>query len=482
MRIISIIFLLMCFLTIKAQKSHFDILEDYYDTTLLKQDVRLLRKVFFDMHPVVGIYHQKSHFDSLFNNTLNKINEPLTHREFYIQLKFLINDFQCGHTEVGVSKTYTKVIKKTKRNYSPYFFVPLNNKLYAIATLNKNNDTLIKKGEEIVAINGYKSDSLIKWCKNFITVDGYNKTGKNYILQYWFNSLYQSLTVRPDTYVVDVLNKNNKLYTVKYKSVNLLDIPELPIKPKQDSTLIKYKRAAIKYKIYKNNNYCYFKLGQFSHRKYKKGYRKLFKKIKQNNINNLVLDLRDNGGGSLSNCYRLLSYLLDTTLLQTSSTVVKSYSEPKYTKGWLSFKITKLYFKIVGKHFNKGDTNFYAVNIKPRKKNHFNGKLFVLINGSSFSASCLTSAYLKYNKRAVFIGQETSGALEGCNAGVTPYYTLPNTKLKVRIPVFRINHDIITSKTGRGIMPDYEITYTFKDLISKKDLELGKALELLQIK
>lgn len=122
MRIISIIFLLMCFLTIKAQKSHFDILEDYYDTTLLKQDVRLLRKVFFDMHPVVGIYHQKSHFDSLFNNTLNKINEPLTHREFYIQLKFLINDFQCGHTEVGVSKTYTKVIKKNKTQLFTLFF------------------------------------------------------------------------------------------------------------------------------------------------------------------------------------------------------------------------------------------------------------------------------------------------------------------------------------------------------------------------
>ncbi|MCA0430492.1 MAG: S41 family peptidase [Bacteroidetes bacterium] len=481
MRIIYIIFFFICFYNIKAQKSYFDILEDEYDTTLLKQDIRLLRKVFFDMHPVVDVYHQKSYFDSLFNNALNKINEPLTHREFYIQLKYLVDGFQCGHTEVGVSRAYSKVIKKTKRNYSPYFFVPINNKLYAIATLSKNNDTLIKKGDEIVAINGYKADSLIKWCKNFITVDGYNTTGKSYLLQYWFNSLYQSLTVRPDTYVVDVLSKTNKPYTVKYKSVNLLDIPELPIKPKQDSTLIKYKRAAIKYKIYKNDKYCYFKLGQFSNRKYKKGYRKIFRKINQNNITNLVLDLRDNGGGSLSNCYRLLSYLIDTTLPQTSATFVKSYSEPKYTKGKFAFKITKLYFKIVGKQHKNGDTNFYTVNVKPRKKYHFNGKLIVLINGSSFSASCLASAYLKHNKKVTFIGQETSGALEGCNAGVTPFYTLPNSKLKVRIPVFRINHDVFKTKTGHGIMPDYEITYTLKDLITKKDLELEKAKALILV-
>ena len=88
MRIIYIIFFFICFYNIKAQKSYFDILEDEYDTTLLKQDIRLLRKVFFDMHPVVDVYHQKSYFDSLFNNALNKINEPLTHREFYIQLKY----------------------------------------------------------------------------------------------------------------------------------------------------------------------------------------------------------------------------------------------------------------------------------------------------------------------------------------------------------------------------------------------------------
>jgi C-terminal processing protease CtpA/Prc len=55
----------------------------------------------------------------------------------------------------------------------------------------------------------------------------------------------------------------------------------------------------------------HLKLYSFSRKKYKKVYRKVFKSMKKNNANNLILDLRYNGGGSLENAYGLLSYLMD---------------------------------------------------------------------------------------------------------------------------------------------------------------------------
>jgi adenosyl cobinamide kinase/adenosyl cobinamide phosphate guanylyltransferase len=36
--------------------------------------------------------------------------------------------------------------------------------------------------------------------------------------------------------------------------------------------------------------------------------------------------------------------------------------------------------------------------------------------------------------------------------------------------------------TGKGIIPDYRTEYTFRDIITRKDLELLKVKELLHLK
>ena len=79
----------------------------------------------------------------------------------------------------------------------------------------------------------------------------------------------------------------------------------------------------------------------------------------------------------------------------------------------------------------------------------------------------------------MFIGQETAGTLEGCNAGITPFYTLPNTKTKIRVPAYRIAHDVCPKITGKGIIPDYKIDYSIVDIFNRKDLEIIKVKELI---
>jgi C-terminal processing protease CtpA/Prc len=221
----------------------------------------------------------------------------------------------------------------------------------------------------------------------------------------------------------------------------------------------------------------------FSHRNYAKAYRKIFKQLHKNKIENLVIDLRYNGGGSLSNSQLLLKYLLNEPVKQTSYTTIKKYPLRKYTKGNIVFRITRAFFRVYGTTRKSGDTSFYTVKIKPKKKWHYDKNIYVLTNGGSFSASCLVGAYLKETHRAVFIGRETGGTIEGCNAVITPYYKLPNTKTKVRVPTFRLLHDVYTEgNTGRGIIPDYETNYTFKDIFLKKDLEMEKVMELIRKK
>ncbi|MDX2174358.1 MAG: S41 family peptidase [Bacteroidota bacterium] len=434
------------------------------------------------MHPVIGIYNSREYYENQFTILINSLNDSLTEKQFRIKLKIFLDDLHCGHTEAIYSKAYGKEVNKLKLNYSPYIFIPVQNKVYVLSSINRKKDTLLPKGTEILKINGFAVDSMLKASRQMITVDGYNVTGKNHYLKSGFNGYYLGLFGRPDTFNVEYL-KDKKIKTIKYAANKLKSIPAITLLRRDDSTFTTYKKAAIKYKYLDGEKkIMYLKISSFSRKRYKKAYRKVFRKLENNQSDNLIIDLRNNGGGSLGNSYRLLSYLLDTTKQQTLKTHVKKYPQKKYTSGNIWFSMMRTGFKYIAKKQTFGDTDSYTIKLKPNKKHHYSKKIMVLINGGSFSASCLVSAYLKDKNRATFIGEETSGALEGCNAGITPYYILPNTKLKIRVPAFRIQHDIYKQNTGHGIIPDYKIEYTINDIFAKKDLELQKVKELLNIK
>jgi len=477
---------LFCYLFIVSnnysQKQKQSLITKKYAPKQLAIDAEILKSVILKMHPVIGIYNSQNYYEKKFDNLITNLKDSLTEKEFRIKLKILIDELHCGHSEVGSSRKYIKEINKLKLNYSPYIFIPVQNKVYVLASINKKRDTLLKKGTQILKINGFTVDSMLLASRQMITVDGFNQTGKNHYLQFGFNSYYLGLFGRPDTFKIEY-KKDSLIKKINYPARKILNIPAIPLLPKDDSTFTIYKHATIKFKYLDSaNKTLLVKMTSFSRKRYKKAYKRIFKKLKNNQSENLILDLRNNGGGSLANSYKLLSYLIDTTTYQTLNTHVKNYPQKKYTSGNVWFKLMRTGFKYIAKKHSIGDTDSYTVKLKPHKKNHFNKNVYVIINGGSFSASCLVAAYLKYNNRAIFIGEETSGTIEGCNAGITPYYILPNTNLKVRVPAFRIEHDVCKAITGHGIIPDYKIDYTINDIFAKKDLELQKVKELLNIK
>ncbi len=475
--IFSVFFLNLPVLSQKEKESPLSI---KYSPAQLKADAEVLKKVTLAMHPAIGIYNTRTHYEKQFDNFINELNDSLTEKQFRIRTKLLIDDIHCGHTEAVLSKAYYKAAAKISYNFSPYFFIPIKEKAFVLAGIDKKKDTLLKKGTEIVEINGIAVDSMLRYCKRMISTDGFNTTGKEHYVQLGFNAYYLSIFGRPDTFTVKYLSgKNTK--TVKYPAVKLKTIPPVPIGVKIDSTYSRYRLAKMRFNYLDTEKKTFhLKIDAFSRKRTNKAYRKIFRKLKNNGTENLIIDLRNNGGGSLENSYNLLSYLIDTSQTQTLKTGIRSYPYKKYTHGNIFFKLMRFGFSLISKKKTINDTDNFIYTIKPRKKNHYNNKIYVLINGGSFSASCLVAAYLKVNKRAVFIGEETAGAIEGCNAGITPYYILPNTKAKIRMPAFRIVHDVSPKITGHGIMPDYEINYTIKDILGKKDLEILKVKELIK--
>lgn len=152
---------------------------------------------------------------------------------------------------------------------------------------------------------------------------------------------------------------------------------------------------------------------------------------------NLVLDLRSNGGGRVTNLLQLLSYLVPEGT--EFGTVVTNGSAARFveeTGGDPSdaFAVAK---------WSKD-----RMSVPPNPLGPYPGRLAVLIDGGSASASEVTTGALRENRRAVVIGQKSAGALL-----VSRYMPLPHDFL-VQIPF----SDYITMggsrPEGAGIEPD----------------------------
>jgi C-terminal processing protease CtpA/Prc len=230
---------------------------------------------------------------------------------------------------------------------------------------------------------------------------------------------------------------------------------------------------------------------------YLKFYSRTFKTIKGANAKTLIIDLRDNGGGRLSDASRLYSYLVDTSFRMTkkfeltsrvsllrnlAAAVPKIHLIPKPAVkviATLAAFPVNAYFNL---RIRKNGANSYLYSprfskkVRPQKDN-FKGKVYVLINGGSFSASSLLSSNLKGSKRAFFVGEETGGAYNGCVAGILPIHDLPESKLKLRFGIFDIQPDYSSGIEGRGIFPDQEIKPSLSDRLKKVDAELSWVLK-----
>ena len=469
--------LLTCNLCLAQQKNRMHI---KYPPQQLSEDAKVFRDAVLAMHPVIGFYESRSKYEDDFAKLIGSLNDSLTEKEFRLRLKLLMDQLHCGHSDVYYSKETMAIIGKQRLNFSPYLFLPVGEKVYLLGAMLDKPDSSFHKGCEIVSINGIGVDSMIRYMRRLITTDGYSPIAKDHYIQLGFNTYFPALFGRPDTFTVDFLDGYIKK-TIRFPAKQYRNLPQLPLKQKQDSLFHRIRRSGVSWRYLDNNKKTIVvRIDAFSHSAYARAHRRIFRRARRHGVDKMIIDLRNNGGGSLANTYNLLSYVMDHPVNQTLKTRVRNYPLKQYTKGNVWFRLTRFIFSHIGKHIVVGDTDVYVYTIVPRKRNHYDGALYVFTNGGTFSAAAMTAAYIKQRPNSMLIGEETGGAAEGCNAGVTAVYRLPNTGLRVFVPAFRIVHDVSSNKTGKGVLPNVPIHYGYKDLQLRRDLELEYFLQFIQ--
>ncbi|MEM6380631.1 MAG: S41 family peptidase, partial [Bacteroidota bacterium] len=112
-------------------------------------------------------------------------------------------------------------------------------------------------------------------------------------------------------------------------------------------------------------------------------------------------------------------------------------------------------------------------------KKRFNGAVYVLTNAYSFSASGELASLLKTNTNAIFIGEEPGGNSSEIIAGEVVTLVLPNSKVRIRIPIVNQKIHSTSQPADRGVIPDYQIRNSISDMISGRDAILEKTKNLI---
>lgn len=488
MRKAQYLFLFIILMSCQSVKKNNLFLEKKIPVSQLKRDVDFTYDKLKRFHPELYWYISKTDLDHKFDSLKMSFRKPLTPNEFYFQFSPVIASINEGHLRLkAIPRKYTKAEQKAFKTKRPLFalmdYQVVGDKMFVKE--NRENVKNIKVGTEILKINDENVSDLIRKYRKLYSSDGKNQTFQKYFMNLSFFNYYTlekgyldsvNLQTRYDNVISDVFIKRQKktdqqvdIDKVKPKITTVQKVQDYDASSKTYNRDLKFLKT--------DSSIAYIKVKTFSATLAKKFYKETFAEIKDAKSDYLILDIRDNLGGSLSEINTLYSYLTDKEFTLIKSPEMTSRTSGLHQNYFRGQNVLSSIFSAVGYPFflagnyllsskKEGRYYFREFASKPTKpkKDAFRGKIYVLVNGGSFSASSIISAKLKYEKRALIIGEETGGANDGTVAGVNNTVTLPHSKLALPIGLFLIRPNIEFDNNNRGVIPNIEVEPNFGDL------------------
>ena len=474
-------FLLLCSVFITPVFSQENKAVDF-DKKFHQDSVKLWTRNLLDVmltgHPGFYWYTPKERFDVIIDSTLQTVTDSLNTLDFYRKVKPLIAQIGCLHTGIVLPEAYEKAMEETKTFIPLEIFIDENRKVF-ITKNHSENESIPIKGE-LLFINGKPIASIINTLVKAIPSDGYNVTEKILALNLRFPFWYQSMIEMTDTFTVKIASENTvQEYKIKgitpevfpsYEKFASIHKEQLSFEIKDDVGVLKIQTFA-KSLIKKN--------GQ----NFKGFIKDVFKTLEERETENLIIDLRYNTGGTDSNAALLASYFFEEEFrywdrIEVTESIANQvskgsakifYSKPEKkdsTYLWKGALLTK-------------EFKYY----KPQKpaKHNFKGNTYLLTNGFCMSSAADFIAILSDNEKAKVIGEESAGGYQGNTSGLMPEVTMGGVFV-ITVPLNKyINAVDPTKNIGRGTIPDYPVTISLEDWMSKKDVVKAAAFDIIKL-
>lgn len=452
----------------------------------MKADLGILWSAVKELHPGYGFYASPGTIANTYDVTLATLNEPMYESEFMSRIYPFLCTLGCGHTQLRHSANYHPPVG-IKTSHLPFEVLVHGDGAWVTTTKTRQLAT----GDEVLSINDTPVTAIIRNGYSLYCGDGHVPSFKEvYLSEYdGFDDVCAMHYHWKAPYRVAIRTGKGILKTVVPDTAEAAPADSVVTFDKYANWKKAWNKDELGLYFSKDNNTALFEVKGLAYED-TVTYGELFAQVAKKRANNLILDIRHNGGGDIRIITRLLSYLTDTTfgvikdlwsrLPDPSVNTMIGYFDPERTA---SFKGSCVPGAQTGSWWHMDVRPEFSRPYGPNPvaaASRFSGNLYVLIDGATFSSAALFTTALKaQRKNVVFIGRETAGTEEGCNGFTIQHLTLPNSGIVVDFPWLRVISMAPSAAGGRGLMPDYPVTYSPEDVVKGSDPDLAKALQLI---
>lgn len=439
----------------------------------LKEDLDFLFKTIEEVHPNMYAYTSKEEFAPIREQLYKSINRPMNRIEFYKLIAPVVASLKNGHTYVEpLFSDFQKYIE----NGGKIFFLGLDCDSESIILSDYNGPLDLPLGAEVLTIDNHNAGEFLTKTARFFPAEG-----KNYNLallhRKGFLPMYLWLE-KTNTEPLMLQIKTNDGQVKKY-DIKAMDYNQLKNFQKKKANNNESKTESISKP--ENQWYSYHYISEYNTgliefnsfydiEKFTRFLKETFSQIRQENVPNLIIDIRNNPGGSSSIGDELLKYLTDKPFRQFEKVQIRMSRQlfevqPDFTISHPDVEI--------------GSIVKVEENVKKAENNPliFKGRVFVLIGPKSASSSVSCASAIKHFHIGTLIGQETIDTTVSYGDCVPA--KMPNSGLDFKVACKRF---VCAGgkEDGRGVIPDYEVKQKPQDTAKGVDTVLQFTLNLIK--
>ncbi len=421
------LFILLIFLSFGITTCFSQILsqDKKFSPNQLQEDFNKLKHLIVDVHVNPNWELNPQEFEQMFKHIEATLKDSMTATDFLKQIKPIIASLSDEHSQIYLQPELLTKSFQNEGIYPPFTLIKKENNYFIKDILIDNNN--LKVGQQIKEINNVKIEKLIAHCE--LDTIGFPKQRSDIALKQ-FGHLYPWASSK-ETTTFTIKIADNKAVLVKGTTLKTWE-EYLNKQPQGKGTNCEERISYARYGSVGYINACWFDVkskGKFSMDSIRYKIDGIFKKIHDDGIKKLVIDVSKNGGGNSAVGEYLISSFYDKPYKDYQVDFKKSEEYLKLYESW-GFRNPAYSAAKNGEILHYGPTMVTPENVPYR----FNGKVTIVMGQPTFSSAMTFVTLIKDNQIAPIIGQTS---LNGHPTGLgEQFYTkLPNTKIFVRLSV-----------------------------------------------
>jgi Peptidase family S41 len=453
------------------------------------QDVALLRRALETIHP--GLYRRtsKTQIDRAFARLEAAARAPISELELYRHISEELAWVRCNHTKAEQSAAI-EAWRRTNPSHLPFRFRLIDGRM--IVESSDPAQTALARGTEIVSINGRSVPTLVQRLGAYVPIDGQTPWSRatalandGDLMGSDFDHFYPYVFGFARTFTLGLREAGSRATTtVTLSPVSFEAWQTLPWQGngfRSDFATSTSWRMA-------DATTAYLRVGTFVN--YRRPvdahatYAAIFAAIKSAGATRLILDLRDNGGGSSDATVALADHLIQRPYVWQSAVRYKTVRVGDLEQNIETWGDRQAIFSAPMETF-AAVANGYDVlphqspeALMPRKpaSNGFAGPVTILTSPVNASGSTMLIAKLRDEGRVRLVGARAGGSGDGPTAGRIFNVRLPNSGIAVRVPNALNAMQVTRFEADGGVTPDVLVSQTVEDYRAGRDVVLETAL------